>query len=219
MTYFRMWIASMLVLASSPASAIFWQCQTKSGQSFPVIGQQQRLAGENNYDATMRALGLTHAQAIAQGVNCHEVMGENDPRPYSQELARKKWREEHADCVGPDEIANIRNGALLYKMAHGCTEDLGLADLKFMLGVMNEGIGMCKYSESLNKNLSFIGTNAAIHANLKPQTDMLEGTAYGKALGCGVKLKKLTEGGAVWFEANPEAPSETFRKAVRDNDR
>lgn len=220
MGYFRLLLALVLIFASTSASAFFLQCQSKDGtQRFRIIEQPQKLPGENAYAASMRALGLTREQGVARGISCIEVMGLDDPRPWTRELAEKKFREENVDCLPPDEVAALRNGTILYKMHHGCTEDLSLSDLQFMLGVMSVGMDECGFSPSIRRNLSYVGTAAAIWANLRLQTDLVEGTAYGRAFGCGSILEKLTEGGGAWFEANPDAPSNTFRKAVRDNDR
>jgi hypothetical protein len=186
---------------------MFWKCQARDGgKDYPIVPLQQVLPGDmNQYGATMRALGLTREQGIALGIKCHEVMGENNPTPYSRDLAQKQFEREHAACLPPAAVAAQPNGAILYKMENGCTDRLELGEVRFMIGVMGVGIGDCHYSRDAVP--AYMMSTLVSGMGLPLPVEMVEGDQFAQALGCGLPLRKLTAGGAAWFRSNPDAVS------------
>lgn len=203
----------ILLFASSAANAsIFWKCEARDGgKDYPIVPLQQVLPGDmNQYGATMRALGLTREQGIALGIKCHEVMGLNNPAPYSPELAQKQFEKEHAACLPPAAVAAQPNGAILYKMENGCMERLELGEVRFLIGVMGVGIGECQYSRDVIP--AYLMSTFVSEMGFPLPFEMVEGDRFAHALGCGLPLRKLTASGAAWFRSNPDAASRISRQ-------
>jgi hypothetical protein len=213
---FFLLIALLMLIMSSAKSEDPYalKCQSADGKrQFPAVRPPYALRtsqDKNAFQALLRTLGITFEQYQAWGVKCQEIMGLDDPRPYSRELSEQEFRKRHAACLPPDDVAAKPHGSVLHKITKGCTETLTKNELAFVVGIISVGIDECGFSNDRPSRLLYaratmftltpdLWQNVAVA--LTPQVQMAEGTQFARGLQCGQLLKSYTADGISYLRS------------------
>lgn len=193
-------VCALLFFGGAAHAQLYWKCQAaNSNRNFPIVSATRQPGDQNIYWATMRTLGLSREEATALGMRCQQVMGANDPRPKTPELAKQEYERKYANCLPPPSVSKVPFGEVIFRLENQCTWRATGDDLRFVIGVMGYGIG-CGYGKN-NPDLVLLYTGAFTkmtmgypdmsEAGLRPATVL--GDHYAKALGCGGKMQQMTD--------------------------